>query len=657
MSIKLTKEQVLAIENAGLDVKKKEVEKLFAPEYLLANEVLWTFSPEVINLALKIANATYRAGVPIISDSQYDSVFIKRMQLLDSEDDFLLTVEAEPIPESKTVALPVKMLSTDKAYSFKEIEKWIDRLVKAAKEIEVDLSRLELRVTPKLDGYAAYDDGERLYTRGDGIRGQDITRAFTRGLKVARGGLRGLGAGEIVICKSYFDEHLSKHFENSRNIQASIIAEKKVNEKIQKAINDEACVFYPFSKLDSWIGHYADLIESFDDIVEKAWSSLDYDIDGVILEATDSDLKEHMGATRRHHRWQIAYKVNEEVAIVKVVDVIPQTSRTGKLTPVALLEPTKLSGATISRATVHHYGMVKSKGVGKGALVELVRSGLVIPKIEKVINRVDPQMPENCPSCNAHVVWDGDNLYCPNTTECSAQAENTLAHFFRILGNVDGFGPKVISKIYEAGIKSLHEIYSLDEKKLVDIGFGDKTAANLVTELRASRSIEIEDWRFLAAFGVPRLGQGNCERLLEHHNIVDVFSLTVDDMVALDGFAELSAKTVFEGLQNIRKEFEQIFGLGFKLKATVIENNQKLPLQGEVFVFTGTMEHGKRTDMEAEVKSLGAKVGKAVSGKTTCLVAGRNVGEKKVSAARIKGVKVLTESEYLEELKSKQTSG
>ena len=156
------------------------------------------------------------------------------------------------------------MLSTDKAYSFKEIKKWIDRLLKSSAEIGLNKADIDIRLTPKLDGYAAYDDGTSLYTRGDGTKGQDITRAFDKGLQVANNGTRGLGPGEIVIKKSYFDAELSKKFENSRNIQAAIIAEKKVDKYIQKAIDDGACVFFPFGELEHWTGHFTEVLANFD---------------------------------------------------------------------------------------------------------------------------------------------------------------------------------------------------------------------------------------------------------------------------------------------------------------------------------------------------------------------------------------------------------
>ena len=386
------------------------------------------------------------------------------------------------------------------------------------------------------------------------------------------------------------------------------------------------------------------------DIVEKIWTSVDYDIDGVVFEVTNEALKQHMGATRHHHRWQIAFKVNAESAEVKVLQVTPQTSRTGRITPVAELEPTKLSGATISRATVHHYNMVKTNGVGPGAIVQLVRSGLVIPKIERVIKAVEPQLPQECPSCNTHLIWESDHLVCPNKTDCPAQTENTLVHFFKTLGNNDGFGPKVIEKLHENGMKRIHEIYDGQKHKFLGFGFGDKTAQNLVDQLTASQKIEIEDWRFLAAFGVSRLAGGNCEKLLQHHSIVELFELSAEDMVKIDGFAQLSAEAIVEGLENIKEEFFKVYELGFNLAITPTvseQENNNSPIAGKLVVFTGSMTQGARGDMEKQAKLLGAKVGKSVSGKTDFLITGERVGENKITAARDKGVEVISEQEYL----------
>ncbi|MDC0602348.1 DNA ligase [Aliiglaciecola sp.] len=635
-----TDNQIAIIEKLALEQSLTDLGKL-----LSAND----YRSEQLETLLKVANALYRSGHPIIDDQKYDE-YLDLFKSLDPENPFLSNVEPELLIDSKTVPLPQKMLSTDKAYTFEEIKKWTERITKAATEIDFEQDLIALKITPKLDGYAAYDDGITLYTRGDGTRGQDITRAIERGLKVANNANRGLGPGEIVIKKSYFDEVLSNKFENSRNIQAAIIAEKKVDEDVQKAIDDGACVFYPFSQLSNWTGSIDELLSNFDSILEKMWVAVDFDIDGLIVETTNAPIKQHMGATRKFHRWQIAFKVNDESAEVEVIKVVPQTSRTGRVSPVAELVPTKLSGATLSRATVHHYNMVKTNGVGPGAIIKLVRSGLVIPKIEAVIKAAEPELPENCPSCNAHLIWESDHLICPNKSDCPAQTENTLIHFFKTLGNVDGFGPKVIEKITQFGIKHIHEIYQIPKLKYVEFGFGDKTSQNLIDQLQASREIEIEDWRFLAAFGVSRLAGGNCEKLLQHHSITELFDVSVEQMVTIDGFAQLSAEAIVEGLANVKDEFFKVYDLGFHLAVTDKASDREdsdSPIAGAVIVFTGAMQQGSRSDMEKHAKLLGAKVAKSVTGKTTYLVTGEKVGETKINAARDKGVSVLTEQAYL----------
>jgi DNA ligase (NAD+) len=304
---------------------------------------------------------------------------------------------------------------------------------------------------------------------------------------------------------------------------------------------------------------------------------------------------------------------------------------------------------------VHHYAMVKERGVGKGAIVKLVRSGLVIPKIEAVLQSVEPDIPESCPSCGTHLVWDGDHLVCTNTTDCPAQAENTLIHFFQTLGNIDGFGPKVIEKLHAQGLNKIHEIYALDAHRLQEMGFGEKTAANLVQQLLQSRALPIEDWRFLAAFGVPRLGVGNCERMLQHCRLEDVFTLTVDDLTNVDGFAQLSAEVIIEGLGHIKAEFALVFALGFTLDRTALASDQiagTSPIAGLIVVFTGTMVQGSRPDMEKQARKLGAKVAKSVTSQADFLITGDKVGARKITDAQEKGVRILSEAEYLDLLRN-----
>ncbi|MGR8929437.1 MAG: BRCT domain-containing protein [Gammaproteobacteria bacterium] len=598
---------------------------------------------------LQIANALYRGGEPIVSDADYDFVYLAELKKRAPEHPLLHTVEPEPAFAGKTVDLPVIMLSTDKAYNYEDVERWGSRIEKAAQELGKDFAKLTFKVTPKLDGYAAYDDGQILYTRGDGRKGQDISRVFERGLQVANEGQRGLGAGEIVVSRSYFDENLADFFDNARNFQASVIKEKELEEHAELAVRDRAAVFYPFALLPSWKGNWQTLMDQFEHIIKEIWHRVDYDVDGVILEIIDEALKTHMGATRHHHRWQLAYKENLQTAEVKILNVIPQTSRSGRITPVAELEPVRLSGALLSRATAHHYKMVVEKGIGPGATIRLARSGEVIPKIEQVIQPAEPQVPERCPSCDHALIWDNDYLICPNNLHCPAQISNTMEHFFRVLKNNDGFGAATIKKLYEYGIRHVDEIYALNMEQFESMGFGPKQSQNLVDQLLRSRSEAVEDWRFLAAFGVFRMGLGNCERLLSHHALSDVFTLTEADIIAIEGFAEKTAAVITEGFSNIKPLFDKLTSLGFNIHGSQRQTaDASHPLAGKSLVFTGTLHNGTRDELSKQAKTKGAKVGSAVSAKTDYLVAGENVGANKLNAAREKGVEVISEQQFLD---------
>jgi DNA ligase (NAD+) len=618
-------------------------------DILQAPASIQTLSDETLVACLQLANALYRGGEPIISDADYDFIYLAELKRRDPQHPLLHEVEAEPAFAGKTVELPVQMLSTDKAYSQEDVERWAGRIEKAAEELDIDFAELVFKVTPKLDGYAAYDDGTTLYTRGDGRKGQDIGRVFERGLQVANQGARGLGAGEIVVSRRYFDTELAEVFDNPRNFQASVIKEKELDEYAQQAIDEGAAVFYPFALLPCWTDCWQNLLAEFDVIVKDIWHKVDYDVDGVILEIVDETLKLAMGATRHHHRWQMAYKENLATAEVRILQVTPQTSRSGRITPVAELEPTRLSGALLSRATAHHYKMVVDKGIGPGALIRLARSGEVIPKIEDVIEPVEPQVPNSCPSCGHELVWDNDFLLCPNNLTCPAQISNSMEHFFRVLKNNDGFGAASIKRLYENGIRRVDEIYALTAEQFETMGFGPKQSQNLVEQLLRSRNEAVEDWRFLAAFGVFRMGLGNCERLLAHHSLNEIFNLDEADIVAIEGFAEKTAAVILEGFVTIMPLFEHLLGLGFNLQATQRQENEASHiLTGKTLVFTGTLHSGDRDQLSKQAKAKGAKVGSSVSAKTDFLVAGDNVGANKLNAARDKGVRIISEAEFLQ---------
>jgi DNA ligase (NAD+) len=280
----------------------------------------------------------------------------------------------------------------------------------------------------------------------------------------------------------------------------------------------------------------------------------------------------------------------------------------------------------------------------------------VIPKIEQVLTPAQPQIPSHCPSCQHELIWDNDYLICPNNLTCPAQISNSMEHFFRVLKNNDGFGAATIKKLYEFGIRRVDEIYTLTAEQFESMGFGPKQSQNLLDQLLRSRSEAIEDWRFLAAFGVFRMGLGNCERLLAHHALGDIFNLTETDIIAIEGFAEKTAAVITEGFANIKPLFDQLTSLGFNLQSTQISANdaQTHVLAGKSLVFTGTLHSGTRDELSKQAKAKGAKVGSAVSAKTDYLVAGDNVGANKLNAAQDKGVKIISEQAFLDLLNSVQ---
>ena len=314
-------------------LSKKTVEKIANQDILITD-----LSDDELAEFCIIANQMYRDGESIISDQDYDFVFLAEFAKRLPNHPFLQKLESENkgFSEEK-VKLPERMLSTNKAYSWGEIQKWLERISKSSEEINLPLKDVQLKGTAKLDGFAGYDDGTKLYTRGDGNKGSDISRVFKRGLRVFNDSQRGQGAGEIVVKRSYFESHLSNHFEYPRNFQASLIKEKELDHFALDAITNKAALFVPFNQLPKWLGDIDTFTNNFENIVNELEVGVDFDIDGAVFEVINPELKTHMGSNRKFHRWQIAYKENKEKAQVKVLSVTAQVGRTGKITPVAEL--------------------------------------------------------------------------------------------------------------------------------------------------------------------------------------------------------------------------------------------------------------------------------------------------------------------------------
>jgi DNA ligase (NAD+) len=595
------------------------------------------------------ANDAYRRGEPLIPDTLYDQI-IERIRDLDPNNPFLESVEAEPEDFlGKTVPLPARMLSTDKVYTEDKLRAWTDRVIREADEIGVPKQDIMLKMTPKFDGFAVYDAGQRLFTRGDGYKGSDISHIGSRGI-MATSRSRDC-PGELVIKTDYFNQHLAGKYENSRNVLASVIKEGELDQEIKDAVAASAIWVVHFLSCDSVVVDIDTLLGRFEQIRKNLLAQQIFDTDGVVIEVINEDVKAHMGATGHHHRWQVAYKENVEFHDIRVLDIQWQTAKTGRITPVVLLEPTRISGVTVSKATGHHCGNIVRNGIDSGAIVRVCRSGLVIPYISAVVKPVGVvSYPAKCPSCGADTEVRGDNLHCTNEADCPAQLERTIYHFFDTIGNCDGFGPSTIAMMCTdfgdvPNVSNIEEIYRLSIGDFELMGFGERTATNLVKELAGSLKRPIEDWRFLAAFSIPGLGVGKAEQLMKHHTLDEIFSVTTKELILVEGFGEKSADVIRAALIRLEPQIRTLAGM-FTLKQTkgaIISSS----ISGKTVVFTGTMQKGSRDDMETNARRLGAKVSGSVSSKTDYLVCGANTGAAKTTAAEKHGVKILTEDEYL----------
>ncbi|SME95653.1 BRCT domain-containing protein [Desulfovibrio gilichinskyi] len=591
-------------------------------------------------------NEDYRRGMPTISDARYDEL-TEELRDLAPEHPYLTKVEPENFSNKVEIRHPKPMLSTEKAYTVEELERFVQRVEKEAKSLGIQ--KVEYRVTPKLDGLAARDDGNIFATRGNGEVGYEISSAFAKGV-IAVGG-RGQGVGEIVCSQDYFDEHLSDIFEHPRNMVVGIITSDNVNEASKQALQDEAIRFVPYSTLPKKVVDGKELVRDVWKITDELWEQAGYPLDGMVAEVTDVRLQEALGSTAHHYRWQIAIKKKGESAVTTVNDIRWQVGRMGAVTPVMEVEPVSVSGATISNVTAHNAGMLRDHSIGKGAVIRIIRSGEVIPKLEEVIKpAASVELPANCPSCNAELFWQNDFLKCPDFN-CPARAEQRLEYWFKTLGNADWFGKKTIARLVTAGRNSLESVYTMGEEDFIKLGFGPVQSANLAEAIYISRTKETDDWRFLAAFGIPDLGKADSRKLLGHFKLEDILSVKQADLAEIHGFGAITSYSVTVGIEAIKETILHMLEFNFNLRRTPLESDTKSvesPVTGKGIVFTGKMVQGSREDMQAMARRLGANVQTSVTGKTDFLVCGSSVGDKKMEAARAKGVEIMTESEFMD---------
>lgn len=615
------------------------------------------FSADELASACSHLNDEYRAGRAIVTDEIYDRVFLRGLQKAQPDHPFLLEVEPESEGEfmGPTVRHSAPMLSTQKAYSIGEIERYLNSTQRAADLLGAG-ENVIYRITPKLDGIAANDDGSQLVTRGDGESGTDITHVLGRGVVVE--GQRGQGRGEMVVDAAFFDEHLgagtAHDMDHPRSMVAGFCSADTLKAHHLLAVEHRAIRFMPFNTLPAVevTGEY--LRHHWNAVYDKLTSECPYLTDGIVVTVANEDVRRHMGSTGNHERAVLAIKRQGEGVRSTVTGVRLTTGRTGRIVPTLLIEPVVISRCTVSKATAHTASNLTARGLGVGAVCSFVRAGEVIPKLVEVITPAnDPVTVTHCPSCGHEAVSEGEHMCCPNTQFCPAQAASRLKHWFHTLGNVDQFGPDTIARLVNAGITDLRSIYQMGEGDFQQLGLGPVQSTNRVEQLLRSTQEPVPEWRFLASFGIRHLGRGDSKVLLQHFKFDQLGTLTPEQISMVPGFGDKTSPAIAMALHEMWPLIQTMMGFGFRLEAASAPAGGQL--SGQNIVFTGVMRHGKRENMAERARQMGAVVQSGVTGTTTMLVIGEKPGTKQKKAQGINDkagrevVRIVTEDDYLSE--------
>lgn len=604
---------------------------------------------DTLAACLAALNDSYRRGAPRVSDTIYDRWYCTLARLA-PDHPYLAHVEPETtLPGSQITRHAYPMLSLAKAYSRDDLALFCARCQKTAAQTG-HRGTLRFRVTAKLDGMSGRDQGGILATRSTDQYGADITQAFDKGLAAPYG--RDQGDGEIVVAQSYFNAVLRPAgVRHPRNFVVGFVAAETLSDLHREATAASAIRFIPYRHLPAWEGSAQDLLRDLEQIEADLRGGSEYLTDGIVVELADEEIRAAMGSTSHHHHWNIAYKTNREPVPVRVRAIHWATGRTGRITPKVEFDPVDLEGAITRYATAHTSAQVLQKGLGIGAEIGIVRGGDVIPWIADVIKPAAiPATCTACPSCGGPVAQDGAYLTCIADTACPAQVVRRLVHFFKTLRVVDGFGPSTLETITAHGITQLEPLLSLSRNELERMGFGPQESANLAQALQDLPAIQVDDARWLAAFGIRHLGRGDSRHLLQVIPLDQITHMTPADLARIPGFGDKTAVAIVEQIQAIAPMIDRL-RVRWSLRRTPLATEataspEATPIAGRRLVFTGTFAGRDREHLEAEARALGATVQSAVNKQTTWLVVGENPGASKCAAAARHQVPTLDQDAY-----------
>ncbi|WP_144904881.1 NAD-dependent DNA ligase LigA [Halobellus captivus] len=665
----------------------------FAPIEALTPEDAETEAAQLRDAIREHDHRYYVLADPLISDRAYDELFSRLQELedafdLDTETSPTRRVGGEPLGELATVEHRAPMLSIEQSTDADELREF-DRRVREA------VGDIDYVCEPKFDGLSVevvYEDGEyvRAATRGDGRRGDDVTEQV-RTVRSVPLRLRGdypdslAVRGEVFMPRDAFREHNRERverdeepFANPRNAAAGTLRQLDPSVVADRPLD---CFFYDvldasevpasqsetLDRLREWGLHVNDRVEAvgsieaavdYRDALLEDREDLNYEIDGTVIKVDARDARERLGATSRAVRWAFAYKFPPRAEVTRITDIVVQVGRTGRLTPVALLEPVDVGGVTVSRASLHNPEEIERLGVDVGDEVRVRRAGDVIPEVAEVIEKRAAgtfDFPEMCPVCDSPVERDGPLAFCTGGLTCDAQLVRAIVHYgSRSALDIDGLGEERVEQLVDAGVlTSLPDLYRLSVADLAALdGWGETSARNLVDAVDATRTPPLTD--FLVALGIPEVGGSTARNLARAFGDLDgVAAATEEELQTVDDVGPTVAAHIAEFFANERNRavVEELRETGVEPESLETDDENG-GLDGLTFVFTGSLSATRRAAQEL-VERHGASATGSVSGTTDYLVVGENPGSTKREDAEANGVQMLDESAFAELLEAR----
>lgn len=636
----------------------------------------------------------YVKNEPAISDATYDQLFRRLEKLeeafpgLQSEYSPTRRVGAEPVDELKEVSHTAPMLSLNATLEVKEVEDFTDFIQRRIKR-----KKIEYVLEPKFDGFSVeivFEEGrfKRGATRGDGYKGEDISENLktVRALPITlRKGenIPSLLAvrGEVFMPKEGFQtlnkkriERGQEPFANPRNAAAGIMRQldsKKVADKpfdiffydiLQAEDGNESSHWKMLKQFRKW-GLKVNPecrkcsscreISKYHEKLGKKREQLAYEIDGIVIKLDDCGLREELGTRHRSPRWALAWKFPPKEEITKLEKIVIQVGRTGILTPVALLRPVDVGGVTVSRATLHNANEVKRKDVRSGDTVRVVRAGDVIPEVVERIKepgkkRQEPfSMPRSCPVCGARVVREGAYYLCPAGLSCEAQLVGGIIHYAsKEALDIQGLGDKTAEDMADKGlVTDIADLYELSVNDLLKLDGFAEKSANQLHDAIQKTKKPRLD-RFLYALGIRHVGSRIARLLAKKYRTLDDLRKTSRD--DLEKISEIGPE-IAQSISAFFAEEENREVLKHLARAGVqprpVEPEEASLLKDKTLVFTGTLKNLTREEAKRTVEDLGGRATSSVSTNTDYLVAGKNPGSK-LDEAKEAGVTILSEDEF-----------